>query len=66
MRDEAFQLAQERDGWHRLKSRAGGRMWEIAACRHDRLTAELRTADGTIADLGFVGLDDSGPDASHR
>ncbi|MFE5584118.1 transposase family protein [Kitasatospora sp. NPDC056531] len=29
-----------------------------------RLTAHLRTAGlGAIADLGFVGLDDSGPDA---
>ncbi|WP_245685719.1 transposase family protein [Streptomyces yerevanensis] len=37
---------------------------EITACRHDRLTARLRaTGLGAIADLGFVGLDDSGPDA---
>jgi hypothetical protein len=32
--------------------------------RHDKLTAHLRAAGlGAIADLGFVGLDDSGPDA---
>ncbi|WP_435841661.1 hypothetical protein [Streptomyces collinus] len=37
---------------------------EITACRHDKLTAHLRAAGlGAIADLGFVGLDDSGPDA---
>ncbi|MEV0186122.1 transposase family protein [Streptomyces sp. NPDC050625] len=37
---------------------------EITACRHDRLTARLRAASpGAIADLGFVGLDDSAPDA---
>ncbi|KUO13017.1 transposase family protein [Streptomyces dysideae] len=41
-----------------------GRTSEITACRHDRLTARLRAAGlGAIADLGFVGLDDSGPDA---
>ncbi|MDX3110064.1 transposase family protein [Nonomuraea angiospora] len=41
-----------------------GRTSEIAACRHDRLTARLRAAGlAAIADLGFVGLDDSGPDA---
>ncbi|TLQ47851.1 transposase family protein [Streptomyces marianii] len=41
-----------------------GRTSEITACRHDRLTAHLRAAGlGAIADLGFVGLDDSGPDA---
>ncbi|MGW7425694.1 hypothetical protein ACWGJB_37660 [Streptomyces sp. NPDC054813] len=37
---------------------------EIIACRHDRLAARLRAAGlGAIADLGFVGPDDSGPDA---
>ncbi|RLV70150.1 hypothetical protein STAN_5678 [Streptomyces sp. CBMAI 2042] len=37
-----------------------GRASEITACRHDRLTAHLRAAGlGAIADLGFVGLDDS-------
>ncbi|WSJ40657.1 transposase [Streptomyces sp. NBC_01240] len=41
-----------------------GRTSEITACRHDKLTAHLRAAGlGAIADLGFVGLDDSGPDA---
>ncbi len=41
-----------------------GRSSEITACRHDQLTAKLRAAGlGAIADLGFVGLDDSGPDA---
>lgn len=41
-----------------------GRTSEITACRHDRLTVRLRAAGlGAIADLGFVGLDDSGPDA---
>ncbi|MFJ2264688.1 transposase family protein [Streptomyces sp. NPDC087844] len=41
-----------------------GRTPEITACRHDRLTVRLRAAGlGAIADLGFVGLDDSGPDA---
>ncbi|MFE5736161.1 transposase family protein [Streptomyces celluloflavus] len=41
-----------------------GRTSEITACRHDNLTTHLRAAGlGTITDLGFVGLDDSGPDA---
>ena len=41
-----------------------GRTSEITACRHDQLAAKLRAAGlGAIADLGFVGLDDSGPDA---
>ncbi|AEY94107.1 hypothetical protein SHJG_8844 [Streptomyces hygroscopicus subsp. jinggangensis 5008] len=41
-----------------------GRTSEITACRHDKLTAHLRAAGlGAIADLGFVGLDDGGPDA---
>lgn len=41
-----------------------GRSSEITACRHDRLTAKLRAAGlGAIADLGFVGLDEAGPDA---
>ncbi|MFJ9710864.1 transposase family protein [Streptomyces sp. NPDC101234] len=41
-----------------------GRTSEITACRHDQLTAKLRAAGlGAIADLGFVGLDDSDPDA---
>nr|WP_234355795.1 transposase family protein [Kitasatospora aureofaciens] len=40
-----------------------GRTSEITACRHDKLTAHLRAAGlGAIADLGFVGLDDSAPD----
>lgn len=40
-----------------------GRSSEITACRHDQLTAKLRAAGlGAIADLGFVGLDDSDPD----
>lgn len=40
-----------------------GRSSEITACRHDQLTSKLRAAGlGAIADLGFVGLDDSGPD----
>ncbi|MDF3294349.1 transposase family protein [Streptomyces sp. RB6PN23] len=41
-----------------------GRTSEITVCRHDKLTTRLRAAGlGAIADLGFVGLDDSGPDA---
>lgn len=41
-----------------------GRTSEITACRHDKLTTKLRAAGlGAIADLGFVGLDDSDPDA---
>jgi hypothetical protein len=41
-----------------------GRTSEITACRHDHLTDRLRAAGlGAIADLGFVGLDDSTPDA---
>ncbi|WTN41940.1 transposase family protein [Streptomyces sp. NBC_00631] len=41
-----------------------GRSSEITVCRHDQLTAKLRAAGlGAIADLGFVGLDDGGPDA---
>ncbi len=41
-----------------------GRTSEITACRHGKLTAKLRaTGLGAIADLGFVGLDDSTPDA---
>ncbi|WP_245685819.1 transposase family protein [Streptomyces niveus] len=41
-----------------------GRTSEITACRHDQLTAKLRAAGlGAIADLGFVGLDDSDPGA---
>ncbi|WP_405970501.1 transposase [Streptomyces sp. NBC_00988] len=40
-----------------------GRTSEITACRHHQLTAKLRAAGlGAIAGLGFVGLDDSGPD----
>ena len=47
----------------RLSGRPG-RTSEITACRHDKLTARLRAAGlGAIADLGFVGLDDSNPDA---
>ncbi|MFC9425728.1 transposase family protein [Streptomyces sp. NPDC056987] len=39
-----------------------GQTSEIIACRHDQLTAKLRAAGlGAIADLSFVGLDDSGP-----
>jgi hypothetical protein len=41
-----------------------GRTSEITACRNDKLTSKLRAAGlGAIADLGFVGLDDSDPDA---
>ncbi|MFC9337419.1 transposase family protein [Streptomyces sp. NPDC057020] len=41
-----------------------GRTSEITACRHDKLTHKLREAGlGAIADLGFLGLDTSGPDA---
>ncbi|GAA4031060.1 transposase family protein [Streptomyces sp. NPDC006365] len=37
---------------------------EITACRHDDLVGRLREAGlAAIADLGFVGLDDGGPDA---
>lgn len=40
-----------------------GRTSEITACRHGKLTAHLHAAGlGAIADLGFVGLGDSGPD----
>ncbi|WP_030938057.1 transposase family protein [Streptomyces sp. NRRL S-646] len=41
-----------------------GRTSEITAYRHDQLTHKLRTVGlGAIADLGFVGLDDTDPDA---
>ncbi|MGW0826358.1 transposase family protein [Streptomyces sp. NPDC002845] len=41
-----------------------GRTSEITACRHGKLTQKLREVGlGAIADLGFVGLDDGGPDA---
>ncbi|MGW3427079.1 transposase family protein [Streptomyces melanosporofaciens] len=41
-----------------------GRISDITACRHDQLTAKLRAAgSGAIADLGFVGLDDTDLDA---
>ncbi|WP_330323636.1 transposase family protein [Streptomyces pseudovenezuelae] len=41
-----------------------GRSSEITVRRHDQLTAKLRAAGlGAIADLGFVSLDDGGPDA---
>ncbi|MEU9135964.1 transposase family protein [Streptomyces sp. NPDC048404] len=41
-----------------------GRTSEIIACRHDQLTRKLRAVGlGAIADLGFIGLDDSDPDA---
>ncbi|EGX57737.1 transposase IS4 family protein [Streptomyces zinciresistens K42] len=41
-----------------------GRTSEITACRHEKLTQKLREVGlGAIADLGFVGLDDGGPDA---
>ncbi|MFG2311491.1 transposase family protein [Streptomyces sp. NPDC048566] len=41
-----------------------GRTSEITACRHDKFTAHLRAAGlGAIADLGFIGLDHSNPDA---
>ncbi|MEU6256954.1 transposase family protein [Streptomyces sp. NPDC047043] len=41
-----------------------GRTSEITACRHDKLTRKLREVGlGVIAALGFVGLDDGGPDA---
>ncbi|MEU0946282.1 transposase family protein [Streptomyces canus] len=41
-----------------------GRTSEITACRHDKLTAHLCAAGlDAIADLCFLGLDDSGPDA---
>ncbi|OAH14269.1 hypothetical protein STSP_23300 [Streptomyces jeddahensis] len=37
-----------------------GRTSEITACRHDKLRAHLRAVGlGAIADLGFVGLDDT-------
>ncbi|WP_408058026.1 transposase [Streptomyces clavifer] len=44
-----------------------GRASEITACRHDKLTRKPREAGlGAIADLGFVGPDDGGPDGDHR
>jgi hypothetical protein len=47
-----------------LSAARPGRTAEITACRHDQLTAKLRAAGlGAIAELGFVGLDDSDPDA---
>ncbi|WP_254397586.1 hypothetical protein [Streptomyces sp. AC558_RSS880] len=52
-------------GW-RPQGRAEGAppKSEITACRHDQLTGRLRAVGvGAIADLGFVALDDSGPDA---
>jgi hypothetical protein len=38
-----------------------GRTSEITVRRHEKLTAKLRAGLGAIADLGFVGLDDSDP-----
>ncbi|MER5222284.1 transposase family protein [Streptomyces flaveus] len=47
-----------------VSSTRPGRTSEITACRHDQLTQKLRAARlGAIADLGFVGLDDSAPAA---
>ncbi len=41
-----------------------GRTSGITAYRHDQLTQKLQAAGlGAIADLGFVGLGDTGPDA---
>ncbi|MEV0223316.1 transposase family protein [Streptomyces sp. NPDC050704] len=55
----------DEQGWLVWVSAVGpARASEIAACRHDKLTQKLRTAGlGAITDLGFVGLDDSDPDA---
>ncbi|MGW4026813.1 transposase family protein [Streptomyces sp. NPDC005009] len=40
-----------------------GRTSEITVCRHDQLTTRLRAASlGGIADLGFIGLEDSDRD----
>ncbi|MER6273944.1 transposase family protein [Streptomyces sp900105755] len=47
-----------------ISAARAGRTSEITACRHDQLTQKLREVGlGAIADLGFVGLDDGGPDA---
>ncbi|WP_328842750.1 transposase family protein [Streptomyces sp. NBC_00258] len=57
--------AHRREGPAALVSSARpGRTPEITACRHDQLTQKLRAVGlGVIADLGFVGLDDSNPEA---
>ncbi|MFD7935296.1 transposase family protein [Streptomyces sp. NPDC059755] len=56
-------LTDDRGRLLRVSAARPGRTSEITACRHDQLTAKLRAAGlGAIADLGFVGLDDSGPD----
>ncbi|MFE2251824.1 transposase family protein [Streptomyces lavendulae] len=43
-----------------MRSRARpGRASEITGARHDKITAHLREAGlGSLADLGFIGLDD--------
>jgi hypothetical protein len=47
-----------------ISSARPGRAGEITAARHDHITRHLREAGlGTLADLGFVGLDDDPDDA---
>ena len=60
----AYDHARRRQSSDRISAARPGRTSEITACRHDKLTGKLREAGlGAIADLGFVGLDDGGPDA---
>jgi hypothetical protein len=57
-------LTDDRGRLLRVSAARPGRTSQITACRHDQLTQKLRAAGlGAIADVGFVGLDDSGPDA---
>nr|WP_245699780.1 transposase family protein [Streptomyces roseifaciens] len=57
-------LTDDRGRLLRVSAARPGRTSEITACRHDQLTAKLRAAKlGASADLGFVGLGDSDPDA---
>lgn len=57
-------LADDRGRLLWISAARPGHISETTVCRHDMLTRKLREAGlGAIADLGFVGLDDSGPDA---
>ncbi|MGI3224294.1 transposase family protein [Streptomyces sp. GTA36] len=63
-RCELDALADDRGRLLWISAARPGRTTVITACRHDQLTQKLREVGlGAIADLGFVGFDDSGPDA---
>ncbi|BFV61244.1 IS5/IS1182 family transposase [Kitasatospora sp. CMC57] len=56
-------LTDERGNLIWISAARPGRSSEITAARHDRITAHLREAGlGTLADLGFVGLDEDPDD----